>query len=100
MVISEQIRAARALIRWEQKDLALASGVSLPTIKRLETRPGLLNAHGPTLEALKRALEEAGIQFIPEDENGGGPGVRLTHALSDIRSKGGRPSDIGSGDGS
>jgi transcriptional regulator with XRE-family HTH domain len=83
MVISEQIRAARALIRWEQKDLALASGVSLPTIKRLETRPGSLTAHGPTLEALRRALEAAGVQFIPD--NGGGPGVRLRHSLSDAR---------------
>ena len=34
---SEQIRAARMLLRWEQKDLAAASQVSLPTIKRLET---------------------------------------------------------------
>jgi transcriptional regulator with XRE-family HTH domain len=80
MNISEQLRAARALLRWEQKDLASASGVSLPTIKRLETKPGPLNAHGPTLDALRRALETAGVQFIPE--NGGGPGVRLRHPTS------------------
>jgi transcriptional regulator with XRE-family HTH domain len=79
MLTSEQIRAARALLRWEQKDLAFASGVSLPTIKRLETKPGPLNAHGPTVGALSRALEEAGIQFIPED--GGGPGVRLRYPI-------------------
>src|SRR6516162_6763095 len=36
---SEQVRAARMLLRWEQKDLAEASGVSLPSIKRLETQP-------------------------------------------------------------
>ena len=78
---SEQLRAARALLRWEQKDLALASGVSLPTIKRLETKPGPLVAHRPTLDALLRALETAGIQFIPE--NGGGPGVRLRHPIPD-----------------
>jgi transcriptional regulator with XRE-family HTH domain len=77
MLTSEQIRAARALLRWEQKDLASASGVSLPTIKRLETKPGPLNAHGPTIDALSRALGEAGVQFIPE--NGGGPGVRLRY---------------------
>ena len=76
---SEQLGAARALLRWERKDLAQASGVSLPTIKRLETKPGQINAHGPTLAALCRALEEAGIQFIPE--NGGGPGVRLRHPI-------------------
>ncbi len=76
---SEQLRAARALLRWEQKDLALASGVSLPTIKRLEMKPGRLVAHRPTLDALIRALETAGIQFIPQ--NGGGPGVRLRNSV-------------------
>jgi predicted transcriptional regulator len=72
---SEVVRAARALLRWEQRDLADASSVSLPTIKRLEVTPGPLSAHLSTIAALKRALEDAGIEFI--DENGGGPGVRL-----------------------
>jgi hypothetical protein len=49
--------------------------VSLPTIKRLESKPGPLAAHGSTLAALRKALESAGVEFI--DENGGGPGVRL-----------------------
>ena len=79
MLTSEQIRAARALLRWEQKDLASASGVSLPTIKRLEAKPGPLNAHGPTINALRSALLDAGVQFI--SENGGGPGVRLRHPI-------------------
>jgi transcriptional regulator with XRE-family HTH domain len=73
---SEQIRAARMLLRWEQKDLADASGISLPSIKRLETQPGLLSAHERTLTELRRALERAGVEFIPE--NGGGAGVRLS----------------------
>ena len=72
---SEVIRAARALLRWEQRDLAEASSISLPTIKRLELKPGILEAHTSTVAALTRALENAGIEFI--DENGGGPGVRL-----------------------
>ncbi len=72
---SEQIRAARALVRWEQMNLADASGVSLPTIKRIETKPGILAAHQPTVDALRRALEAAGCIFIAE--NGEGPGVRL-----------------------
>lgn len=72
---SEQMRAARALLRWEQKDVAEASGVSLPSIKRLEARPGPLSAQDRTVEAIRNALAEAGIQFIPE--NGGGAGVRL-----------------------
>ena len=60
--------------RWEQRDLEAAS-VSLPTIKRLEARPGIMIAHTSTLVALKKAFEMAGVEFI--DENGGGPGVRL-----------------------
>jgi transcriptional regulator with XRE-family HTH domain len=70
---SELIRAARALLRWDQQRLAEASEVSLPTIKRLEARPGVLNAHRPTVSALRRALETAGIEFTNLDA----PGVRL-----------------------
>src|SRR5262249_28056646 len=72
-ITSELIRAARALLRWEQRDLAHASGVSLPTIKRLEASPGTLAAHSSTVTALRRALESAGIEFT----NGSGAGVRL-----------------------
>jgi transcriptional regulator with XRE-family HTH domain len=78
VLTSELIRAARALLRWEQKTLAEASAVSLPTIKRLEGKPGLLGAHQPTENALRSALEAAGVEFIPE--NGGGAGVRLRKA--------------------
>jgi predicted transcriptional regulator len=63
------------LLRWEQKDLAEVSGVSLPSIKRLETQPGDLSAQPRTIQAIVQALEGAGIEFIPE--NGGGAGVRL-----------------------
>src|SRR5712691_2364457 len=72
-ITSELIRAARALLRWEQRDLAQASGISLPTIKRLEVARGFLAAHSSTVTALRRALESAGIEFI----NGSAPGVRL-----------------------
>ena len=75
VLTSELIRAARALLRWEQRDLEAASSVSLPTIKRLESKPGAMAAHTSTIVALRKALESAGIEFI--DENGGGPGVRL-----------------------
>lgn len=70
---SELIRAARALLRWDQRHLAAASLVSLATIKRLEAKPGALAAHQPTVAALKRALETAGVEFT----NGQQPGVRL-----------------------
>lgn len=75
MMSSEQLRAARALLRWEQKDVAVASKVSLPSIKRLEGKPGPLGAQDRTVQAIRAALEAAGVQFIPE--NGGGAGVRL-----------------------
>ena len=75
MISSEQIRAARGLIRWEQRDLAEASGVSLPSIKRLECQPGPLAAQSRTVAALKSALETAGIIFV--EQNGEGPGVRM-----------------------
>jgi hypothetical protein len=58
-----------------QRDLAAASSVSLPTVKRLEAKPGIMAVHMPMTVALRKALEAAGIEFT--DENGGGPGVRL-----------------------
>ena len=68
-----QCRAARALLAWSQDDLAGASKVSKPTIANFEA--GNSQPYARTLEDLSRALEAAGVQFIPE--NGGGPGVRL-----------------------
>jgi transcriptional regulator with XRE-family HTH domain len=74
-ITSEQLKAARALLRWDQAELATRSLVSLPTIKRLETKPGALRAHGPTIAALRGALEKAGLEFI--SESGEGVGVRI-----------------------
>lgn len=71
----EQVKAARALLRWSQQDLAAASSVSLPTIKRLEAETGPLGGRSGTVDAIRKALEDAGIVFI--EENGGGPGVRV-----------------------
>ena len=75
MLTGEQIRAARALCRIEQSGLAIASGVSLPTIKRLEQIIGPISANTKTEAALRQAFGAAGVIFI--DENGEGPGVRL-----------------------
>jgi len=75
MLTGEQIRAARALARLEQSQLAETSGVSVPTIKRLETMRGPISANTTTEAAIRRAFTEAGVIFI--DENGQGPGVRL-----------------------
>lgn len=67
------IKAARNLLEWDQSDLADKSGVSLPTIKRLEAAGGELGGLPETGDKLRAALEKAGIEFL----NGGQPGVRL-----------------------
>jgi hypothetical protein len=58
--------------------MARASGVSIPTIKRLEAKSGELGGRDETREKIRTALERAGVEFI--DEDGGGPGVRLRKA--------------------
>jgi transcriptional regulator with XRE-family HTH domain len=70
-----QLKAARSLLGWSQEELAIASAVSLPTIKRLEAAEGLLGGRQETADKIRVALEKAGVDFI--DENGGGLGVRL-----------------------
>lgn len=78
MISSEQIRAARALIRWDQAELAKHANVSVETIKRLEKLKGpLLTATGKTLQAIQTALESAGIAFLDNGDVSSGPGVAL-----------------------
>ena len=72
----QQVKAARALLQWSQSDLANASKVSIPTIARLESAPGPIGGRSETAEAIRNALEKAGVEFIAE--NGGGAGGRLT----------------------
>lgn len=69
-----QIRAARALIGWSQKELAEALGVSTMTVKRAE---GSGNPPAPreTLEAIRARLEAEGVVFL--DRGREGVGVRL-----------------------
>ena len=73
MLTGEQIRAARALLRWDQKKLAEASAISLPTIKRLEAIKGKVSAYTGTVDKIQKALEAAGVEFLDDDA----PGVRL-----------------------
>lgn len=75
MVSVRQVKAAKALLGWSQGDLANASGISVPTIARLEAADGILGGKLATSTAIVTALESAGIEFIAE--NGGGAGVRL-----------------------
>ena len=68
----QQVKAARALLGWSQEQLADASGVSIPTIKRLEANDGPLGGRDVTAEKIKRALENAGVEFIASTDNGSG----------------------------
>ena len=70
-----QIAAARTLVGMAQADLALAAKISVPTLRRMEASEGPAVGMANNVEAVRRALESAGVEFIPE--NGGGAGVRL-----------------------
>jgi hypothetical protein len=72
---SAQLRAARALVRWSAEDLALHSAVGVTTIRRAELTDNETSMTAANNQAVRRALEAAGVEFT--DENGGGPGVRL-----------------------
>jgi ribosome-binding protein aMBF1 (putative translation factor) len=78
---SAQIRAARALLRWSASDLARQSAVGVTTIRRAELSERETSMTAANNQSVRRALEDAGVQFI--DENGGGPGVRLREKPGD-----------------
>ncbi len=75
MITAEQIRGARAMLRWSAKQLAEQAGLSWPTVQRMESTRGVPSGLSKNLELVQRALEGAGIIFIDQDELG--PGVRL-----------------------
>jgi transcriptional regulator with XRE-family HTH domain len=64
MISAEQIKAARALLRMEQDELARLSGVSITTIRRLEAASGERLVAEMTTSTVRKALEEAGVEFI------------------------------------
>jgi transcriptional regulator with XRE-family HTH domain len=79
MITSRQLRAARALTGLDQRALARASRLSLPTIQRMEASEGVVRGNVESLMKLIAALERAGIELINEGatSSGGGRGVRL-----------------------
>ena len=83
MISSGQIRAARALLGIDQRQLAEASGLSLPTIQRMDASEGVVRGNVDSLVKLVEALERAGIELIGEgaSSSGGGRGVRLRAAV-------------------
>ena len=77
MIIVSQLRAARGLINWTQQELAVASGVALSTIRRMERGEGPIRGTAENVWKVQAALEDAGTNFINAEEGVGGPGVRL-----------------------
>ena len=79
MITAAQLRAARALLGLDQRELAERSGLSLPTIQRMEASDGTVRGTVDSLVKLIDALERAGVILLDEGQSsaGGGRGVRL-----------------------
>jgi transcriptional regulator with XRE-family HTH domain len=79
MISSAQLRASRALLGIDQRTLAGLSGLSLPTIQRMEASDGVIRGNVDSLMKLVAALEGSGIELISENaiSHGGGRGVRF-----------------------
>ena len=76
MISGKQIRAARALVGWKQRDLAAAAGRSEVSIKNAERE--VVDSRGSTLNAIQQAFDRAGVIFLDNgDTRNGGLGVRL-----------------------
>ncbi|MBP8234305.1 MAG: helix-turn-helix transcriptional regulator [Rhizorhabdus sp.] len=89
MLHPPQIRAARALLNWSQRELAAAAGISEITVKKIELRGG---GHSSTHDAIRQAFANAGVEFIFAGARSldGGAGVRLAPSASGA-SAGSRP---------
>jgi transcriptional regulator with XRE-family HTH domain len=79
MITGTQMRAARALLGIDQRELAQRSSLSLPTIQRMEASAGVVRGNVDSLMKLVEALGAAGIELIGEGmvSADGGRGVRL-----------------------
>jgi transcriptional regulator with XRE-family HTH domain len=79
MITSAQLRAARALLGVDQRQLAAMADLSVPTIQRMEASDGVIRGNVDSLMKLVTALDAAGIELISEGEvsQRGGRGVRL-----------------------
>jgi transcriptional regulator with XRE-family HTH domain len=79
MITAAQLRAARALLGLDQRQLADLCGLSVPTIQRMEASEGVIRGNVDSLMKLIGALETSGVELINEGgvSQGGGRGVRL-----------------------
>ena len=79
MISAAQLRAARALVGMDQRALAAASGLSLPTIQRMEASEDVIRGNVDSLMKLVAALDAAGVELISDGavSEKGGRGIRL-----------------------
>ncbi len=82
MINCSQMRAARAMLGIDQKQLAKMAGVSLPTVQRMENSKGPVRGNIDTLMKIVKAMDEAGIELIAENAHSvsTGRGVRFKRA--------------------
>jgi len=87
MITAPQMRAARALLGIDQRGLAERSGLSLPTIQRMEASDGQVRGTVDSLVKVVQALESAGVELLGEGaaSQAGGRGVRLKRAAGGAR---------------
>jgi transcriptional regulator with XRE-family HTH domain len=95
MITAAQLRAARALAGLDQRRLAELSGLSLPTIQRMETSEDLIRGNVDSLTKLVAALEKVGVELINEGavSQGGGRGVRFKRSVRRAQEGGGTRND-------
>ncbi len=72
MITSAQIRAARAMLDWSREQLSDNSSVGLSALMRLESAEGVPSGNIKTFEAVQKAFEKAGIEFLGSPEEGAG----------------------------
>jgi hypothetical protein len=98
MLYAEQLRGARAFLRWDQSTVANRANVSVETVKRLERLDGALTGvKVATIDAIRSTLEAAGVEFSDPAEGVRGPGVALKWGV-DLSQKPNGTTGAGTGD--
>ena len=89
MITANQLRAARALLNIDQREIADMADLSVPTIQRMEASEGVIRANVDSLMKLVSALENAGIELINPGAQSvsGGRGVRLREHVVNLKTR-------------
>ncbi len=89
MITANQLRAARALLNIDQRQMAGLADLSVPTIQRMEASDGVIRGNVDSLMKLVSALDRAGIELINPGvpSTSGGRGVRLREHVANVKIK-------------